>query len=723
MTFPLVPHPCALQAPTYRTEIDGLRAVAVLPIIFFHFNLGPKGGFVGVDVFYVISGFLITRILLSDLEAGRPLSDFYVRRTRRLFPTLVVVLVTVLLAGRVLLQASMFKSLCYQARAVLLLVANFHTFGTVDYFFNDLQAPLLHCWSLAVEEQFYIIYPFLWWFFRARSWSVRCSFWALLVIGLSSLFASAFLTRMYPSFAFYLLPTRAWELILGGIVALDQGTRFLCHRVAAELASWCGLIMIIVSLSLLDSSIPFPGTAALLPCCGTALVIASQCKHNTFCGRLLSAPWLAIVGKMSYSLYLWHWPIFNLLALTAGSLQLKLSAMTTSIGLLLVISLSLATFFLVERPFRSENGVPLRVFMPGALGAWLALIAFTTVAPHLASDATQVVFLDNKACTLEHGLPDFLKPAPSVGFGTCLDYPSVAQLDELYATNLSKVRASNLGASFEKADSCWKYSHETERIVPDSHRKNETTGWRERIADWAADKEPLIVGAPLEEGKHPSIVAIGSSHCSMWGESIERLAKEYGKTVGIFCLNAVVGKFNSPLTAWDETRLSYIKQWQPETVVWADSWGGFFCGPFNIEYDLDLLLPHTKKILLVGDVPGIPLGPRNGGAGALKQVVLRKGASNEGFRFMLDMTESHAGCRQATEDSLRAVASSPTYKSRVTFAPVINFYQESKKNHLMLVDPCKGTLIYADGNHVTLDGSRRADPLFRKEIFGHQLCS
>ncbi|MFG0246273.1 MAG: acyltransferase family protein [Phycisphaerales bacterium JB052] len=299
--------PVALK-PGYRPDIDGLRAVAVLAVLFFHAELGFPGGFVGVDIFFVISGYLITRLIVSALERGTfTYTDFWTRRLKRIWPAASAMVITSLIAGFFLLGPGNYHELATDAIPQALMLANVQFARGVDYFHSSMDRRiLLHTWSLAVEEQFYLFYPFLivcLWRHRRRL-MMPC----LIFIALLSLLTSVLTIDAYPEATFFLLHARAWELLLGGI--LSQ----LRVQAPASRVYTGSLIMLAVPLTLApmcfyDRSTQFPGIAAIPPCLGTAMLIHLGTNPRNFVTRFLAWEPLRRIGLISYSLYLVHWPI------------------------------------------------------------------------------------------------------------------------------------------------------------------------------------------------------------------------------------------------------------------------------------------------------------------------------------------------------------------------------------------------------------------------------
>ncbi len=302
----------------YRPDIDGLRAIAVGTVVLFHAGICCSGGYIGVDVFFVISGFLITSLLLKDLDRGTfTFVGFWERRTRRIAPALFVVSAATLVAGWLLLLPVDLINLGRATASQAVFAANVFYWLDSGYFSaaSD-EKPLLHTWSLAVEEQFYFIAPVLLWaLYHVKPLRGRTSLLVLMTLGIvSSFLVSVYGVARHPVAAFYLLPTRAWELLLGSLVAtLPPIPSPLNRRTVRDFAATTGFASILVPAFLYTKETPFPGVAALAPCLGTALLIWANGRTEgtapTFIARLLSLNPIVFVGLISYSLYLWHWPL------------------------------------------------------------------------------------------------------------------------------------------------------------------------------------------------------------------------------------------------------------------------------------------------------------------------------------------------------------------------------------------------------------------------------
>jgi peptidoglycan/LPS O-acetylase OafA/YrhL len=390
----------------YRTDIDGLRAIAVLSVLFYHAGLGFPGGYVGVDVFFVISGYLITALILKDLERESfSMANFWERRIRRIFPALAVMVAVTMAAGWFLLLPDDLSKLGASVIAQSLLVSNFYFWRTTNYFGGaNEEKPLLHTWSLAVEEQFYLIFPIalmaFWWAWSrwqkaqaerrskledkalaprpspldsrspatsnplpatsplgdTRRWTL---FWLFAAVALLSFGLSIWGVKAQPFATFFLLPTRAWELLLGSMLAVLPATVVVRNAALREILCLAGLAAIFMPVFFYGEQTPFPGLAALPPCLGTvALIWANKPApldiKSTCVAHTLSLRPLVFIGLISYSLYLWHWPIFAFLEYWKTYM---LSGPIKILGIAASFILAVLTWKFVENPIRRNRGI------------------------------------------------------------------------------------------------------------------------------------------------------------------------------------------------------------------------------------------------------------------------------------------------------------------------------------------------------------------------------
>lgn len=342
----------------YRADIDGLRALAVLPVVLFHAGLGLPGGYVGVDVFFVISGYLIAGILQREILENRfSLLRFYERRARRIFPALFVMLAASSLAATVILLPEHLVDFGNSLRATALFVSNIYFWSMEGYFTEAAEIkPLLHTWSLAVEEQYYLIFPPLL-YALMRGGGRRAAMIGLGLLAIASLGLALWQVGRAPQTAFYLPFARIWELLAGALLALaPKGTIGTPGPLWRAVIGLAGFAAIVIPVFVYDATTPFPGAAALPPVLGAVAILASGGWGAGPVRWLLERPPIRGIGLISYSLYLWHWPV---IALT-GYLRLEpVSGLTGLICVGAALILALLSWRVVEAPFRHPGHLPL----------------------------------------------------------------------------------------------------------------------------------------------------------------------------------------------------------------------------------------------------------------------------------------------------------------------------------------------------------------------------
>jgi peptidoglycan/LPS O-acetylase OafA/YrhL len=496
----------------FRADIEGLRAVAVLAVVMFHAGLpGVSGGYVGVDVFFVISGFLITGLLWREAASGGPvrLGRFYGARARRLLPAAATVGVVTAIGSAVLLAPLRARSVLADGIASALYVGNyrFAVQGT-DYLAADVEpSPFRHYWSLGVEEQFYLLWPALiiatgWLIRRGRDRGNPCLL-VFAVVAAVSFAVSLAWTRTSPPWAFFSLPTRAWELAVGGLVALSNGHWRRLSVLPAAVAGWGGIGMILLSCAELGSSTAYPGTAALLPVLGAALVIGAGCASSgAGVGRVLSVPVLRAVGRMSYSWYLWHWPVLLLLPHLLGhraGLADRLAGVIVSAGLAAI------TLHLVENPVRFAG--PLRRSAAGSLALGGAATAVAA--------CVGMVLLVVVPVPAGHGVA---AAAPKISAA-----PPPTRAADPYDAAVRQAFASAQAAVAAAADLT---------AVP--------SNLNPPLADAAADKAAVFVNgcvrswrevgqsecATADTASATTVALVGDSHAAMWEPALQQVAEQ-----------------------------------------------------------------------------------------------------------------------------------------------------------------------------------------------------
>lgn len=414
----------------FRGDIEGLRGIAIALVLIFHAKIpGFHGGFVGVDVFFVLSGFLITGLLLREIEhTGRiSLANFYARRIRRLVPTAIVVLVATLIASYFLLPQIMLPGIATDTASAALYFSNMNfALHATDYFATvSIPSPVLHYWSLSVEEQFYLFWPAIFFLVARRSKRPRLRVGiTIALLGFASFVFAVWLLRSNQPWAFFSLPSRAWELALGGAIAASAKSLKRISPNITSLFTWIGIAAVVLSGIYLKESAPFPGFPALIPTIGAGLIIVGGIRSVTSIpARLLSTAPMRFLGRISYSLYLWHWPV---LVIPIAIAKAPLTLLQRSALALGAIFLAVITQKFIEDPFRRGRfiGVQPRwnlvtsLLLAGAVAA-AALFVNTSVTANAMqgkSTATESQKANKLDALLSRAFPTpilSLNPSPS----------------------------------------------------------------------------------------------------------------------------------------------------------------------------------------------------------------------------------------------------------------------------------------------------------------------
>jgi peptidoglycan/LPS O-acetylase OafA/YrhL len=356
------------QGDEYRPEIDGLRAIAVLGVVFYHQTLALfSGGFVGVDIFFVISGYLITHNIIADAQSGKfSFATFYIRRVRRILPALLFTIAIAFIAGALLLAPETLRELSKESTHAMLSISNIQHWRESSSYFAQAsdQLPLLHFWSLSLEVQFYLIWPFV------ILLGLRLNKLLFAIVSIASLsFLSAFAcTVQNPEAVFFLMPFRIFEFAIGGFVVLVESARK--SSAISETISCLGLLTVVTSMMLLSAASPFSVTT-LFPCLGTAAVIL--CGQRTLAARLI-ATWPALaIGRASYSLYLCHWPIIFFARIIFGEAAAETAGIVAADAMMVAFALIMHRF--IEKPFRYGPRTPVRTSIAFAslIGVFVSL--------------------------------------------------------------------------------------------------------------------------------------------------------------------------------------------------------------------------------------------------------------------------------------------------------------------------------------------------------------
>ncbi len=556
------------RAWSFRPDIEGLRAVAVLLVLAYHARVpGLRGGYIGVDVFYVVSGFLITGLIVRELQStGRvDLPAFYARRARRLLPAALVVIAITVIASAIVLPPLRMVDVAGDAAAAALYVSNIRFAAqATDYLQAELDpSPLLHFWSLGVEEQFYLFWPALLLLVAGRATSLRRIAVTVGVVALVSFALSIMWTSTEAPLAFFLLPARAWELAVGAGLAL--GAVWLA-RIPALLASASvavGLGLIGLGAILFDLATPFPGTAALLPVTGAALVILGGLRQPLGpLSRLVAIPPMRWIGGISYSLYLWHWPVLILPAATVGA-PLPWPVRLGLVGLTFLLAEASRRW--IEDPIRHGRSTRLRpsraLAAAGAMSLVVAGVAFgagrVAAPPQLAAAPGPIVV------ELPTPVPT---QSPTAGSSGSPSSPSSPPADPTRAPTPSGPVPDDLVPSLAEvrddipviyADAC----HAEQRVT---------------------DPPPCVYGNP---DASTTVMLLGDSHAAHWFPTLERLATErdwrFVSLTKSACPVADLPVYNTNFkreytecATWRQAVLARIADERPALVVISDSRGG-----------------------------------------------------------------------------------------------------------------------------------------------------
>jgi peptidoglycan/LPS O-acetylase OafA/YrhL len=550
------PPPPAPSERGFRRDIEGLRGLAVLLVVLFHTGVpGFSGGYVGVDVFFVLSGYLITGLLTNEVErTGRVrFAAFYARRVRRLLPASALMLAAVVAVGALVLSPLEQLLFVRTARATALYASNLWFTRALDYFGPNADAnPLLHTWSLAVEEQFYLVWPLIVALAARRSRRTLAA--ALLLLSVLSLAGGVWLTYLRPGFAFFLMPPRAWEFGAGGLAALLPA---LTSRRAVPVLGWGGLGAVVLAACLFSANTPFPGVAALLPVAGTAAALVAG---RAAVPRLLGHPAFQHLGRLSYSWYLWHWPalVFAAALLPGLSLPWRVACAAGS------LALAELTFRTVENPVRRSPALLASTAKTLRLGAALTL-AGVVAASLWQVRATRAVRAPAQAALL----------AATTDRGRIYDRPCVSGLSHAgvlecaFGDTTSRREVVLVGDSHAAqwvaaldpvaAARGWRLVTFIKSGCPAAdvavfnprlrHEEPECGRWRAEVVRRIAARRPAAVlvanwGAYVRGGAHPT--GYTTVDPGTWERGLERTLRSLGAPAG-----AVVVMRDSPFPGFD----------------------------------------------------------------------------------------------------------------------------------------------------------------------------
>jgi peptidoglycan/LPS O-acetylase OafA/YrhL len=542
----------------FRRDIEGLRAIAVIAVVLGHAGIPfVHGGYVGVDVFFVISGFLITTLLWQEVTTtGRVgIAAFYARRALRLLPAAILVIAATLVATWLWLPGLRLRSVAVDAMTAAVYGLNLRLAGQgTDYFGAEAApSPLQHFWSLAVEEQFYLVWPVLlaatvvWSRRRLRRWPAIAAVGA---VAAASFAVGVVQTTASPAWAYFGTPARAWELAVGALLALCAHHLTALPRAAVSALTWCGLAAIVASVLLYTDATPFPGVAALLPVAGTAAILAAGCSStDTAAHRLLGTGVCQGIGRLSYSWYLWHWPVLVIVPV-AFDLEVR-----TGQGVVLAVwSLILAgvTYVLVEDPVRTGRWL--------RSAPWRGMTLGASLSAGLATAALAAVYL----------VP------PPAGSGHATDTRAALASSSAALSSLAELVAAGAEAHHLPANltpSLGTAGADRPRLYVDDCDPSFTEQAIERVCEY---------GDPTSSTE---VVLFGDSHAGHWFPALERLAAQRHWRLIVLTKSACsaasvlihLPALKRPYTecvAWRRAALARIRDLRPDLVVMSSSGGG-----------------------------------------------------------------------------------------------------------------------------------------------------
>jgi peptidoglycan/LPS O-acetylase OafA/YrhL len=628
----------------YRPELDGLRACAVIPVILFHLDsLWLRGGYIGVDVFFVISGFLITSIILDEHDRGVfKFPNFWLRRIRRIFPALAAMLIASSIAAYFISFRPDLFSVGKHGIAAVLSFANIAMMNVGSYWGDTADhSQFLHTWSLSVEEQFYLLYPFVVYGLMklGRKWVGR----GIAFVALCSLAAYVVGSRKFPDAAFYLLPTRAWELASGCLAAVAKWRGRL--RSPKGLSPWlstAGLALVVASYFLIEGNNRYIG-ALTVPVLGAASVILFGEDDASPAKRILSFPPLVYIGKISYSLYLWHWPI---IVLARQRSFLDGSVASEAIVLIAIAIASVLSYLLVEKPTRSRK----KILVP----AFCGLLASLSISAYLY---LSILSYD------------------------CSRFSAPTWLGQRYNVN--------------PVDD-W-----------DRSIRRRMAGVNAPPRDPSVDKAYLSGGIIRQYGGSvPEVVVLGDSHALMWSGIIDEICERQGKTVSFYCADATNPFMSIPperangnqfftaeqRLAFDEARLRLLSDWKPKTVILAARWS-FYSSMEDNGPLLRFLGGLGSRVLLVEQPPELSFGSKN----AMQYLAFMGIMPVEGKREYIAAPRS--GAFEAGREFVRNASAAFPFCSFMEVDDVIG----RGEAEALVLDGSK--VMYIDDNHLSLEGT------------------
>jgi len=656
----------------YRPEIDGLRAIAVIAVMLYHAGLlSSTGGYTGVDIFFVISGYLITGIIVREMTTGNfSLFNFYERRARRILPALFLVLAACIIPALLFFTPAELQGFGSSLGASALFSANFYFWKTAGGYFALTvdRMPLLHLWSLAIEEQFYLLYPPL--VLLAWRFGKKWLFWLIIVAFGISLALSEYASAAAPVANFFLLPTRGWELLAGCALAVRETTKSAVKTPTgpfAQTAGLLGLVLLLFPVFLYDDSTPFPGLHALPSVLGTLLVLRFA-REGTIAKGFLAATPLVAIGLVSYSAYLWHQPVLAL----ARTISLnEVPDWGRALLLLFSFLLAWASWRFVEKPFRRRDFLTSRQVWIFAGSFSLGFLAVGT------------------ALWASKGLPDRLSPRMQ----------QLAQMNEEYSAKINSCFfAPNTSRTMSEACKLGREGKVTLAIMGDSHAIALAPAFESRV-NMHSERATLLVAAGCPPVLDPELMPTDQSHCPGFNQrSLDFIVSEAQLTTVVL---AARWAYHIERTFYDNdeggVEIGRGADWNYAASVpqFADA----------VREVTDKLIRNRKKVVLVYPVP-------EPGWDVPRSMVR---ADMLGIELDAGFSISHQHFKKRTRRAYQILDSIPAHPNLIRFYPEQRLCDRQIPGRCILVTQA-GAPLYFDDDHLSVAGARYALPMVEKRI-------
>jgi len=648
----------------YRFDIEGLRAVAVLSVLFYHLGIkGFRGGYVGVDIFFVISGYLITSIIIRDITSETfSIKSFYERRIRRIFPALFFVIGFSFIIASFLYDPKSFKIFGNSVIATTLFIQNINFWKEGGYFDSaGITKPLLHLWSLAIEEQFYLIFPLMLLGLHKLKWNNYIFNFVLFVAGFS-LLECIFLSNTHPVFTFYMPITRAWELMFGSIVYFSSITYKEIGYSVKQTLSILGLFLLLFSIIFYHTFATYPSFLALAPVVGSGLIIfsGSSLGFNTYVAVLLSIRPLTYLGQRSYSIYLWHWPliVFYKYIIIRALAPLEIFCL-----ILLIFIVSIISYKYIEEPIRKK------IFLQSR--EKIFIVSFVTIVLFM-----MLGFLVN----FFKGFPQRY-PKASLNFIQNDDLNLMRSQFKTIAT-LGKIPIIQIGLTNIKSSFLiWGDSH-GEVLLPSLNKKS---------------LEYKVSGLCATEGSHPPLLGVDLGYGYFNNEHLS----DYNEQVFSFISNHPEIKTVILIGIWSTYlhghRYNDQKQILLKTIDKNKSVKNYIAFKAGLTLTVSKLNMIGKKVIIIDDVPEIGYD--------VPKLIWVSNITNQNFDYLIPTLKEYNRWNFEVHDILRNLS---IYKSVKIFSPLRYFLNSNGKIKITLND----IPLFGDEDHLSQYGVRFLSPFY-----------